>query len=180
MGKALSIRFSTQEGKRLFHIACGLDKVLRQLKVRLMRNRLSGAKYVHLTDLVTSEIQVYKEFLDKVYAFFQPDVSVSRKNSQSHNYAGVLKAISEAAPIPCVAVISNEELLPLFKMVKGTDVCIRISEEYGLNNLEAYMKLRDSFETQLNRLESVRSNLQGNVMSLRPHNSKSRGLGKGR
>lgn len=166
MGKALKLRYSTEEGKRLFHLCIRLDKAIRQLRTKMFLGSFQRVRFLRILRDLEIHIDEYAKFIDSAYAVFQPDSNSTELSSlPTQNYSKILKSISQVGS-PCKVIVSVEPLIRLFITIKRTDVCIRIAEEFGLHQYEAYTHFRNNFKQQISKLEDYQSAVSSTASSI--------------
>jgi hypothetical protein len=164
VGKALKIQYSTEEGRRLFHLSTKIDKALRQLCLKMLQGKFKGTRYGQILkdlDTIANDFYVY---LNNSYAAYRNKFDNEQVGSlpPGHRYRGLIKEITQAAGRSMRVIVSNDgipSVMLLFVSIKSTDNCIKIAENVGIHDYENYTIFRNSFREKLSALERFQAGL---------------------
>lgn len=161
MGSVLKLRYSTQEGLRLFHVAARLDRDIRKLKKSALSNDYKATRIVQITNESEKCIERFIAFLDYSFVPFRPNSPEAQLvPNQRLNYRKILSQIDVTIEEPKKVVVHNNFLIPLFTSIKTTDVLIRLAEEFGLQHYDKYVQFRKLFNQQIDMIETFQQRVR--------------------
>lgn len=153
--KKVKLYLCTQEAQRLFHITIKIDKAMRKLAVYASRGIFPTERYKFLCHSTEDAIASYRQFLDRIFEYLAPtdtqrtDLPYQQKIFQ---YKGILSSVRQTGNKVTIQ-LSTSYADEVLKLTKNTDVCIRICEEFALQNLEKVIALRKEVNDRIRLLD---------------------------
>jgi len=139
----------------LFRIGINVDRSLRKLSVAAVQRKLRIERYRILTGQMEDAVSNYRTFLDNLFIRFQESVASSSSPTiypHLESYKSLLRGIRQSGQ-PVIAKVSTYTGGQLFRLVRSTDLCAKICEEYAFLHLETAVLLRMEIQEQIHLLQ---------------------------
>jgi hypothetical protein len=166
MGKALRVAYCTKEGKRLFHIGVRFDRSIRILTNQVFLQKLDHSELYLRVEKIETAIANFITFLDNSFLYFSNfENSPGAIGQLPFHLQGIIRSYNESAKRKKID-LNSPSLLPLFRALKSTDLCIRICETYALQYHDRYLKYRTKFQNELEKLDLIKIEVEAKANSL--------------